>query len=239
MINKVSKKLQMSVLLASVIIILSGQCAYAESLYVFYPTIQRPHVIRQKMNKGFSNIELSVFGRFRDFKKKIASAPPDAILTKTPVIEQIGGYSIKLRGSRDGSADEPYVLLSVNRKTDMESISGTAIGILGILDRKGMKQFVGDYLSPLPKLRRVLKLEDLLDLLTLKMAEAVLIPEYYVSYYKKRSELNFAVTSVPDMRIGIIALAVKDEKSASSVVKAVKNMDNVIMTILGIDKWEK
>ncbi|RLC11206.1 MAG: hypothetical protein DRI57_19260 [Deltaproteobacteria bacterium] len=235
--SKFNKYLWQSILLVFLLIFCS-RAGYAESLYVFYPTTQRPRVINKKMTEVLPGIEITVFGRYRDFEKKIGTAPPDAILAKGPVVRQVAGYSIKLRGIRDGSADEPYMLLSVDEKVDPGNLAGEAVGVVGILGRKGMKKFVGSYFRPAPKLRRVLKIEDLLELLVFKMVKAVIIQDHYVSYFKKRSRLNFVVTPIPKMRTGIIALALKKEGDASLVVKAVKGMDNKVMLLLEIDKWE-
>ncbi len=240
MIDKFYYNMRHSVLLLILIMFVFFLCpnAYSESLFVFYPTKQRPHVIRKKLNEAFPKMKIVVFGRYKDFKKEIKNASPDAILTKIPMIEQIGNYSVKLKGNRGGSTDEPYVFLSVNEKIDLNGLSKLKVGVLGILDRKGMKSFIGKYFSPVPKLKRVLKIEDLQELLTFNMVKAVLIPEYHVGYYKKRSKLNFIVTPAPNMSVNIIALAVKDETRASLLIKAVRNMDDAIGDLLGIDKWE-
>ncbi len=237
--NKFIKQIWQSTLLVLIIVIFSNQGVYAESLCVFYPTPQRPHVLRQKISEVFPpDIEITVYGRYSDFKKAILTAHPDALIAKPPTIRQLKGYSVKLNGSLKGSSDESYIFLSIDKKIDPGSIANIKIGMVGILDRKQMKQFVGRYFTATPKLKRVLKIEDLLQLLTFKMVDAVLIPEYHVSYFKKRSKLNFIVTPVSKMRTGIISLAVKEGKIASSVVKAVSMMNDDIMTLLGIDKWK-
>ncbi|MCP4351147.1 MAG: hypothetical protein GY795_37255 [Desulfobacterales bacterium] len=238
--NKFIKQLRQNILLILIIIIFSAQGVYAESLFVFYPTPQRPHVLRQKMSEVFpSNIEIKVYGRYSDFEKKTRTASPDAVITKFPVIRQLSGYSVKMNGSRGGSTDESYVFLSIDEKIDPGNIKGMKIGVVGILGRKQMNQFVSNYFKAAPKLKRVLKIEDLLQLLTFKMVKAILIPECHVSFFKKRSELNFVVTPVPNMQTGIVSLAVKDENSTSSVAEIVKKMNNDIMNLLGIDKWEQ
>ncbi len=184
--------------------------AGAETLYVFYPSTIRPVLMQQKMIEACSGIQIIVFGRFVDFEAKVLADKPDAILTKYPVIQQIGGYSIILKGSRRGETEETNILLSVDEKIDPNSISAVSIGIFDILGRDGMKKMVAGYFSQEPKLRLVSKIEDMLQLLTLNMAKAILIPENHIGYFKELSNLNFAVTPLPNVRTGIVSLAVRD-----------------------------
>ncbi len=210
-----------------------------EMLYVFYPSTIRPVLMQQKMAEACPGIQIRVFGRFTDFETQVSADKPDAILTKYPVIMQIGGYSPALKGSRKGKSEESSVLLSVDEKIDLNSISSVSIGIFDILGRDGMKKMCGSYFSQEPRLRLVSKIEDMLQLLTLNMAKAILIPENHLAYFKELSNLNFAVTPLPNVSTGIIALAVRDGGIAVLSAKALTGMDGKSMAMLEVDKWEK
>ena len=211
----------------------------AETLYVFYPSTIRPVLMQQKMNEACPGVQIRVFGRFTDFETQVLADKPDAILTKYPVIQQIRGYSIALKGSRKGETGESSILVSVDEKIDLNSISSISIGMFDILGRDGMKKLAGSYFSQEPKLRLVSKIEDMLQILTLNMVKAILIPENQLGYFKELSNMNFAVTPLPDVKTGIIALAVRDGGVAVLSVKAVTGMNSKSMTMLEVDKWEK
>ena len=100
-----------------------------------------------------------------------------------------------------------------------------------------MKTFVGRYFRAPPKLKRVSKMEDLLHLMTLNMAKAVLIPENDVAYFKEMSRLDFVLTPVPEMRVGIIALAVRKGKNANATLRHFTDMDDKNKALLDIDDW--
>jgi hypothetical protein len=213
--------------------------AYAETLYIFYPSIMRPIVMQQKMTEACPGIEIKVFGRFKDFETEVISGKPDAILTKYPVISQLGGYSVLLKGSRKGKTEESDILLSVDEKIDLNSISEISIGMFDILGRDGMKKMVSSYFNGEPKLKLVSKTEDMLQLLTLNMSKAILIPENHIGYFKELSNLNFVVTPVPNMKEGIVALAIKSGAGAAKIVKALTGMNDKNMAIPEVDKWEQ
>lgn len=153
------------------------------------------------------------------------------------MIDHIGGYTVGLRGQREGSGEEPYVFLSVNKKIDLNSPSKKPVGIFDILGRKGMKTFVGKFLNPVPRLRRATKMEDLVQLLIFDAVQGILIPEFYVDHYKKISKLEFVVTPCPNMKTGILALGVRQGKNAALTVKALTALDKGQMAVLEVEQW--
>lgn len=212
-----------------------GVCG--ESLYVFTPSRIRPVVLQEQLRDACPGIDIKVFGRHKDFEKQVRAKNPDAVLTKAPVVRHIGGYSVLLRGSRKGSVKEQYVLLSVDKKIDLNE-KKPAIGVFDILGRKEMKKFVGNYFNPVPRMKRVSKMEDLLQLLTFNMAGAVLVPENVVPWFRELSNLNFAVTPVEKMRIDIISLAGKKGAKVERTIEAMKKIDSKTMSLLEVEKWE-
>lgn len=236
--NNFGKFLQIAVVLIA-LSAAPGVWAKAETLHVFYPSPIRPVVMQQKMLKACPGIRIRVFGRFTDFETQVSADKPDAILTKYPVIQQIGGYAVALKGSRKGEIEESNILVSVEKKVDLSGLSRISIGMFDILGRRGMKKMAGDYFSGKPRVRLVSKIEDLLQILTLNMVKAILIPENQLAYFKELSAMNFAVTSLPDIRTGIAAVAVRDGGNAGQIIRALTGMDGKAMDMLEVDKWEK
>jgi len=60
---------------------------HAEVLYVFIPTIHYAKMLEKELGTALPNVEIKVYARYKDFKSKVESAPPDAILTKNPVVK--------------------------------------------------------------------------------------------------------------------------------------------------------
>lgn len=226
-----------AILIWSVIFLI--QPVYAERLYVFYPSVMRTQIMQKKLSLALPGIEIRVFGRYKDFKIKTQIDSPEAILSKTPIIKQLGGYFSQRKGIRHNKTDESYVLLSVGKGANPTQMAGTTLGAFDILGRKGMKKFMGQYFSVTPRLKLVSKMEDLLQLLTFNMVDAILIPEIYVSYFKEISKLHFIVTPIPTMRVGIIALAIKPKGNTAHILSSFSSINNNLKTLLDIHNWEE
>ena len=221
----------------TMVILLSGNLVSADDLYVFFPVTTRLRVVKEEFTKALPGTKITVFGRYKDFKTKIKMDAPVAILTKPAVIEQIKGYTIKLKGLRKGSVLEPYVMLSVDQKINPGSLEKISIGVFDILGRRGMKKFIKKYFDPVHGLERVSKMEDLLPLLSFSMAETILIPEYFVNYFKTISKLNFVVTKVK-METGIMGLALKEGNATTALLKKFKVIDQKVNKLMEVDNWK-
>lgn len=219
-------------------LLLMTTVCHAESLYVFYPTVIRPNILEEKLSEACPGVDIVVFGRYKDFKEKVLKDNPDAVLTKTPLLEQLLHYDIKYRGLRNGSIRENYVLLSVDKPLSPQELTRIPIGAVDFLGRKEMNRFVKELLKVPPRLKRVTKIEDLLPLMTFKMAQGILITEKDISYFKEISKLNFIVTPLPRAMAGIAALAVKKNGNSPAILKAVKEMPAKTTKVFGVEKWK-
>jgi hypothetical protein len=210
-----------------------------DNIYVFYPSVARPQAVQDKIQKCVQGVGVTVFGRYNDFKAKMEIEPAQIIITKPALIEQFNGYDLKVRGVRAGKTDEIYVLLSINNGMDLAGVTTeTVIGVIDILGRNGMSTFVQQFFPEIPKLKRVTKVEDLLPLLTFNMAAAILIPEPAIQYFKTTSNLNFAITKLPESKDGIVALAVKNGKNADKIAAALKSADKELCSYFEVDLWK-
>jgi hypothetical protein len=210
-----------------------------DKVYVFYPTVARPQAVQDKIQKCVQGVEVTVFGRYNDFTTKMEIEPAQMVITKPALVEQFAGYEIKVKGSRAGKTDETYVLLSINNGVDIATVgTETVVGTIDILGRNGMNTFAKNFFPTIPKLKRVTKIEDLLPLLTFNMAVAILIQEPAIQYFKSTSNLNFAITKLPESKDGIVALAVKTGGSADKVASALKSADKELCSFFEVDLWK-
>ena len=209
-----------------------------EKLYVFYPTTARPQTVQETLQEFFSGISVTVFGRYNDFSEKMATDPPDAVITKPVFIEQHGDYSITLSGIRNGKSEETYVLLSIKDAIAPKAVNAEmVIGVIDVLGKAGMESFVNNLLSARPRLKRVTKVEDLLPLLTFNMAAGILIEDVFVKYFKTTSHLEFGITPISGSKGGIIALGLKKGAKADKTVGALKKADKKICALFEVDEW--
>ncbi|MBN1576564.1 MAG: hypothetical protein JW913_08430 [Chitinispirillaceae bacterium] len=210
-----------------------------EKLYVFYPTTARPQTVQEKMQEHFNGVSVTVFGRCIDMSEKVAAEPPDAVLSKPALIEQMGNYTIVLNGVRKGKTGATYVIMSINAPIDPKAVNAqTTIGAIDVLGRTGMKSFIGHFFPAEPKLKRVTKIEDLLPLLTFNMADAILVEDVFVNYFRSTSNLEFTVKPLSGATTGIIALGVKNNGNADKTVGALKKADKKLCALFEVDQWK-
>ena len=211
-----------------------------EKLYVFYPTTERPRAIQDKMEKIINGTSVTVFGRHCDFIARIATDPPDAILTKPLLLMHMENFAVRLTGVRKGRSGESYVLLSVKNSVEITSVnSNTVIGVVDVFGRTGLKTFMGQFFSEEPRIKRVTKVEDLLPLLSFNMAAAILIEDFFIDYFTSTSQLPFQIVRFDESKYGIIALGVnRNGSNAETILNTLKNNDGNIGALFGLDSWK-
>lgn len=234
------KKLDMRTKLLLVLLVLRVSISFSQDkVYVFYPSVARPQAVQDKIQHSAHDVEVTVFGRYNDFTAKMELEPAQMIITKPALIKQFNNYEVKLKGTRAGKTDETYVLLSINSETDITALTAeTVIGTIDILGRNGMNSFVKQFFPTIPKLKRVTKVEDLLPLLTFNMAVAILVQEPAIQYFKSTSNLNFAITKLPESNDGIVAFAVKSGGSADKISSVLKSADKELCSFFEVDLWK-
>lgn len=95
----------------------------AQSLYVFIPTEMRANKLQQKIETFCTSVDVTVFGRAKDFHNKIQTTPPTAILSLSPVIERNSPFNKAIAGLRNGIDSEYYVLVSLNKAVNIEHLN--------------------------------------------------------------------------------------------------------------------
>ncbi len=226
-----------NILFLTTILAFTTNC-YAETLYIFYPVTVRSHILQNKMRDACPDIEIKLFGKNRDFTKAVKTTPPDAVLSKQFVLKQLNNFEIKLSGVNKGNTVEPYVLLSVDKNIDINTINSTSLGVIDYLGRQGMKDLISNFFPKPPKLKRTTKVEDLLPLLTFNMADSIFISKSQVKYFQKISNMNFVVTNLSNVNIGIAGLAVKKGGTATLTINSFKGLNNEILSMLGVEGWK-
>ncbi len=78
---------------------------FSEQLYVYYPSLSRPHVIQKELTNEIPGVQVTVFGLRDDFDALVKSAPPDAILAKGPLAGMYSDYTMVLSGVINGKTD--------------------------------------------------------------------------------------------------------------------------------------
>ncbi|MEM9100849.1 MAG: hypothetical protein AAGB12_00890 [Pseudomonadota bacterium] len=210
----------------------------ADKLYVFVPSDMRAKVLQDKITSLCKDAEVTVFGRVKDFTKRVKSEPPHAIIALSPVIESNPSFKKLLQGVNDeGTIKEPYLLVAVDQAVDAASLGNKKIGVVDILGRKSMKKYLADNLSPDVKMKSVTKVEDLLPLLTFKAVDAIFVSESIFEKLKEKTELNLQVTKL-EATVGLVSTALANEQARAKFTECVNAFSADINAAMGVEKWK-
>jgi hypothetical protein len=212
-------------------------------VFVFYPSLARPLAIQDALSKKCPGLDITVFARLTDLQALVEREHPQAILAQNAVLRQFPEYRSRLQGERGGLVSESYVLLSIDKPFEMEKVSTSDIGVVGMLDRKQMTEFVDGLLPGSPHINRVTKVEDLLPLLIFRSVAAVLVSEANMKEFQKKSQAKLVATVLDKAKVGLVAVGVKDGSGADGsggkdVLEALKRLDAGTLSLVGVDAWK-
>lgn len=219
-----------------IIILIISLSSRAESLFVFMPSQVRAKVMQQQISQTCPELDVTVFGRSKDFRKQIKQNPPNAILSLLPIIDHIGSFNSILQGSKAGFTEEEYVIVSVDTPLNLKDIAKKKIGVVDLMGRKPMGDFVSQLFQVAVKLKRVTKIDDLLPLLTFGSVEGVLVSESNYQQLKAKSNLNLVVTR-SNLKVSLVNLALNGEGKKEKLLKCINRFDIKINRTLGVDRW--
>jgi hypothetical protein len=207
------------------------------TLFVFLNAEMKPRALQQLLAEQMPTIEITVFGRYKDFEKSVASLNPDAIVALAPTIEALG-LKVGRRGVVASTTDEPYVLLAVDRKIPQNELSGATIGTVDLLGRGRMPGFVGATIGidADAKIKLVTKTEDLLPLLQFKEADAVLLPERQVSLLTTKSLLSLQITATAK-RVSLPSIAARSA-AGQGIAELIGALNPATANALGVEGWQ-
>lgn len=200
------------------------------TLVVFVHLDAKLRLLQSVLEKLLPDVDVRTFSRFGDVKSALATA--DAVLALEPVVSQLG-LSIVKSGTRAGKVTEPYTLVSTNPSLKINSVS--SVGFVDILGRRDTTKFVQGILRGNAQVQRVTKLQDLLPLLQLKMAEAILVPSRLVPSFREKTHMQlFEVLAPNEVPLPVIGASTpRGRKLADRLQSANGNLNN----LLGIQAW--
>lgn len=209
----------------------------AESMYVFVPTEVRANAMQEQITALCPGIEVTVFGRAKDFEERMAASPPQAILSLLPVIERSSSYNTIAKGLRNGATEEGYMLVSVDKAPDLDKLAEMKIGVMDLLGRKSMNEFIAQiFQTGLKQVKRVTKIEDLLPLLTFGSVDAIFVSESFFGQLKQKSNLSLVATRL-NVKIGLTSAALTSDAAKDKFQQCIARFDKNLNEALGVEQW--
>ena len=206
--------------------------AAAPRLLVFVHVAVKQRALQALLKEALPGLSVTTVGRVADFDRALADGQ-DAVMT-LPAVLQAHGLSPKLRGYRNGSPDETYALVGADVAPDPASV--TTVGAVDLVGREGTNAFVHALVGSQPKVERVTKVEDLLPLLQMQRADAVLLPSRLFADLKSTSALNLVQRELAG-KVGILAVASVGDGGGQVVTEVGKLSGNAAMAF-GVESWK-
>ncbi len=198
-------------------------------LVVFLHVDMNQRAFQKQLSEALPGVDVSALGRVADFER--ASEDADVLLSLPAVIQDRGAPT--LRGVRSGSPSEFYSLLGPERPPNPRSV--VKVGALDVLGRKRTTDFVRRIVRADPQVVQVTKLDDLVPLLQLSMADAILAPTRLVAALKARSRTTLGTTDLTEP-VGLPAV-LQLRPAGASVVEQIKRLPMALNQTIGVDGW--
>jgi hypothetical protein len=209
------------------------------SLYVFVPSVVRSRALVDLLEAALPGVEVVAFGRFADFMSAVKTMGPSAAMSLSDALSSVG-LKADVRGIGPGGALEPYVILINHPELNLQNLGEHQLGVVDVVGRRALPGMVRTMLglSAEPKLRRVLKVGDLLPLLSVNLAEGIIVPERLASELIDASRLDLRTLRPPGARLGRTALAYPGGESIPLIQKGLMRLSQTALQALGVEGWE-
>ncbi|MCJ8330658.1 MAG: hypothetical protein HRT89_05940 [Lentisphaeria bacterium] len=200
--------------------IISSASLYADSLYVYLPTLKSVQEMEKvlKVDPALSGFTITVFGKFSELKKQHKASPADALIIPSSFSKFNKGYKDSMQFTLKDKKSFNYLLLSIVKGKNKNQLSTESIGIVDELGRKDTKKYVHRLLGKVKRIKRVTKPDDLMPLLALQNASVILVrPHVYEILKLKYATETFEVSKSIDIPFPV--LTVKEGLSADKLEK--------------------
>jgi hypothetical protein len=209
------------------------------TLFVFVPSLVRARALVNLLEEALPGVEVVAFGRFADFMSAVETLRPSAALSLADALKSVGLVA-DLRGTGPGGTQEPYVVLTHKGDISLGNLASRRLGVVDVVGRRSLPELVKRLLSlpQVPVVRRVLKVGDLLPLLSVNLADAIVIPERMVKPLLETSRQELRVLRPPHALLGRAALAYPGGQRVSAIQAGMQRLSRAALDALGIDGWE-
>ncbi len=213
-----------------------AEAEHSGRVFAFLPTTSQPRALERRLRRAADGVDVRVFGRFRDFDEATREESPDALITYSTVLQHLGRH-VDYQGERGGKATEAVLVVSAGEDIERRDLGDLTFGAVDLVGRADLPAFVAELLAlqKPAEVVRVIKYPDLLHLLRLGRADAVLVPEQVLGSLRKATKIPIQVLEVPSARLGYAAVSFRDPAGRAATEDWLKGLPPDLMQEMGID----
>ncbi len=210
---------------------------YAADLLVFLPGEVPKAQIQAEISKSAGGLAVEVFTNIRDFEKQREAEPKAAIVAPGALVQLTGGYDVAMNGVNGNAVGEKYLIVTANDAVQLGNLPDKKVGVWNIFGRKNVEPFFQNYFGlKISKLKTVNKKEDLLTLLGIDMADAILISQSDFNQLKKSSDVKLRVLAESKSPVPFPVVAIPKGGNAGAV-KGLSGVSKGLLQKFDFDAW--
>ncbi len=224
----------------TVLAALIGSAVGETNLLVCLPGKQNTQLLQNCFDSLIGPSRSIVFGRIKDLEATIPTTPGAVIIAFAPLFEYLPGYSSVLVGKNKNIAGEKYFIVTALKDITGENVAGKKVGIIDLLFKGQLSQFVKDQFNvEIKSLKRVNKEDDLLTMLGLEAVDAIIVSSAQYNEILSNTRLPLKIIATSKNDVGFAVCAAKDGKMESVIKNALLKSSKLLLHEIGIDSWEK
>lgn len=162
---------------------------------------------------------------------------PQEVLSLPVAIQEYQSYSPVLQGKTNQSSFEAYYFVSTTKSFNHKKLAKKKIGVVGLLGRKKMLEYMQEIFNEDISIKRVLRSSDLLPLLRFKLVDAIFISESNLNILKTTTKLKLYYNN-SDKKIKRPQLAVLNKTNQSVFIQCVLRFDYSLNRFFDVETWE-
>ena len=225
--------------MALIAFLLVGIAAGQTSVLVCVPGKQNTQFLQNCFDTLLGPSHAIVFGRIKDLEATIPTAPGAAIIAFAPLFDYVPGYKSVLLGKNKNVVGEKYFIVASSREVTKENVAGKKVGIIDLLYKGLLSNFVKDQFNvDIKFLKRVNKEEDLLTMLGLEAVDAIIVSSSQYNEIRSNTKLPLIIVATSINNIGFAVCAAKEGKINVALKKALLKSSNTLLREIGVDSWE-
>lgn len=186
------------------------------------------------LEANMRGVDVQMFGSSSELRAAMARQAPDGVLGPSAVVKGLGLQPAVLGMGPKVS----WVAATLKAGLTRGELAGLTVGVVEDASKKVVEDRVGELVGGKPRVRRVPKTDDLLPLLQLKMADAVVVREADLAELRARTQQTVHVVPLGGVDT-TRALAFTEGSRRSVVERAVLGLGADIRAQLGVEKWSK
>jgi hypothetical protein len=187
--------------------------------------------LQKILGRHLPGVAVQAYSRRKDLGESVQQWA-DGVLALAPVLGALR-IPVVSQGLATRAPSEPYVLLST---TQISPTEVSSVGFVDILGRRETTHFVHSILGSDPRIRQVSKLDDLLPLLQLGMAQTILVPGRLAATLMSRTRIRLVTITVPTL-VPLPAFGAVTGAGAQ-LAAAVRKLPSTVSQRFGVEEWK-